>query len=198
MDESFMAKLEELASHCDEGTAAVIIGPVNDVYLYRQMIDMGISDYLVKPISSDVMAEVCAKTLIEKIGVKGSRLIAYIGAKGGVGTSLLGQTAALGVSQFMDQKTFLLDTCGGWSTLSVGLGFEPSTTLVEAARATDAQQRPLQFGNISFSGGFRARYADTGEVYDSHTCFIDGVKCWADEARFGGIVIQGIPRNKSS
>ncbi len=139
MDEAFTAKLEELASHCDERTAAVIIGPVNDVYLYRKMIDMGISDYLVKPIPSDVMADVCAKTLIEKIGVKGSRLIAYIGAKGGVGTSLLCEAAACGVADFMDQKTFLFDVCGGRSTLSVGLGFEPATTMAEVARASDAQ-----------------------------------------------------------
>lgn len=139
IDEAFTAKLEELAGCCDEHTAAIIIGPVNDVYLYRRMIDMGISDYLVKPIAADVMAEVSAKTLIEKIGVKGSRLIAFIGAKGGVGTTLLCQAAACGVSSFLDQKTFLFDTCGGWSTLSVGIGFEPSTTMSEAARAADAQ-----------------------------------------------------------
>ena len=47
MDDSFTAKLEELASHCDEGTAAIVIGPENDVNLYRKLIDMGISDYLV-------------------------------------------------------------------------------------------------------------------------------------------------------
>lgn len=139
IDEAFTAKLEELAAHCGEGTAAIVIGPENDVNLYRRLIDMGISDYLVKPIMADVMAEIAAKTLIEKLGVKGSRLIAFIGAKGGVGTSLLCQAAACGVAQFNEQKTFLLDTCGGWSTLSVGLGFEPSTTLTEAARAAEAQ-----------------------------------------------------------
>jgi len=48
------------------------------------------------------------------------------------------QSAACGVAEFMDQKTFLMDACGGWSTMSVGLGFEPVTTLVEAARAADA------------------------------------------------------------
>ena len=139
MDDSFTAKLEELASHCDEGTAAIVIGPENDVNLYRKLIDMGISDYLVKPIAADMMAEVCSKALIDKLGVMGSRLIAFIGAKGGVGTSLLCQAAACGVAQFGEQKTFLLDTCGGWSTLSVGLGFEPSTTLSEAARAAEAE-----------------------------------------------------------
>jgi hypothetical protein len=54
----------------------------------------------------------------------------------------------------------------------------------------DESGRKLEFHNVSFSGGFEARYCDTGEVHDSHICFISGVKCWADEARFGGIVIQ--------
>ena len=60
-----------------------------------------------------------------------------------------------------------------------------------AARAVSADGRPLVFGNVSMSGGFAAAYADTGEPYPAeHVCFVDGVECWADEARFGGIVIQ--------
>jgi hypothetical protein len=50
----------------------------------------------------------------------------------------------------------------------------------------------LVFSNESFSGGFIAQYADTGEARDSHLCFVDGVKCRADEARFGGIIIQPV------
>ncbi len=38
----------------------------------------------------------------------------------------------------------------------------------------------------------RCAYADTGEARDSHLCFVDGVKCRADEARFGGIIIQPV------
>ena len=57
-------------------------------------------------------------------------------------------------------------------------------------RARSRDGRPLKFFNISLSGGFTAQYADTGEVYESHECFIDDVPCYADEARFGGIVIQ--------
>ncbi len=48
------------------------------------------------------------------------------------------------------------------------------------------------FSNESLSGGFIAKYADTGEGRDSHVCFIDGVKCWADEAHMGGIIIQPV------
>ena len=61
-----------------------------------------------------------------------------------------------------------------------------------AAKAADENGRRLKFYNESFSGGFIAEYADSGEARDSHICFIDGVKCWADEAHMGGIVIQPV------
>lgn len=38
--------------------------------------------------------------------------------------------------------------------------------------------------------GIVGRYADSGEAYESQTCFIEGVACYAAEARFGGVVIQ--------
>jgi hypothetical protein len=59
-----------------------------------------------------------------------------------------------------------------------------------AALATDEAGRRLQFSNVSLSGGFRAVYTDTGEARESHVCFVRGVRCRADEAYFGGIVIR--------
>ncbi|MBK7392270.1 MAG: hypothetical protein IPI64_03080 [Chloracidobacterium sp.] len=57
-------------------------------------------------------------------------------------------------------------------------------------RATDEAGRSLSFSNVSLSGGFTAIYSDTHEERNSHECYIDGVRCRADEARFGGIVIE--------
>jgi hypothetical protein len=59
--------------------------------------------------------------------------------------------------------------------------------------ATDARGRPLRFSNGGLSGGFEARYAD-GARYHSHECFVRGLRCRADEAKFGGIVVQPDPR----
>ncbi len=73
IDDSFTAKLEELAQHCEEGTSAIVIGPVNDVYLYRKLIDMGVTDYLVRPVETPVLAEVIAKSLVDQLEVTGSR-----------------------------------------------------------------------------------------------------------------------------
>ena len=135
IDEGFMDKLDKLAANLDEGTAAIIIGPINDVYVYRQLIAMGVSDYLVRPIDPQVLSEVVAKTLVDKIGVSNSRLIAVTGTKGGAGVSTLAQAAALTLSGKEEQKTLLMDAAGGWSYLSVTFGLEPSSTLHEATKA---------------------------------------------------------------
>ncbi len=59
------------------------------------------------------------------------------------------------------------------------------------AKATDENNRQLKFYNETMMGsGFAAQYADTDEKGESHICYINGIKCRADEARFGGIVIQ--------
>ena len=58
------------------------------------------------------------------------------------------------------------------------------------SKATNKDGKPLSFSNIDLSGGFRARYRDNGEIYDSHICYITGIMCYADEARFGGIVVE--------
>ncbi len=138
-DESFIGRLGELSGSCDENTSAVIIGPVNDVNLYRSLTAMGVSDYLVRPVPQDTLGEVIAQTLIEKLGAAGSRLIAMIGSKGGVGVSSLAQAMAYAASENLGQKTLLLDAAGAWSSLGVGMGFEPVASTAEAIKAVVAR-----------------------------------------------------------
>ena len=61
--------------------------------------------------------------------------------------------------------------------------------------ACDDGGRKLIFYNISMSGGFEAVVAETQEKYPSHICYVKGVKCWADEARFGGTVVEPYDRS---
>ncbi|HBH26526.1 MAG TPA: type II secretion protein ATPase [Rhodospirillaceae bacterium] len=137
IDEGFTDKLGELAGCCEEKTAAVVVGPVNDVALYRRLITMGVSDYLVHPVKVETLAEVIARALLERLGVMDSRLLVLLGTKGGVGTSALAQAAAWTAAEKLGQKTLLLDMAGGWSSLGVGMGFDPTTTLSEAARVSN-------------------------------------------------------------
>ncbi|HEX2752480.1 MAG TPA: type II secretion protein ATPase [Alphaproteobacteria bacterium] len=134
ISENFTAQLEALAGVCAEGTDAVVIGPTNDVHLYRSLVGMGVRDYLVRPISDEDLVAVVAKSLVEKRGLSGSRLVAVMGAKGGVGTSVMAQSLAWLVAENLGQKTLLLDGAGARGTTGVAFGIEPSIGFGEAVR----------------------------------------------------------------
>src|SRR5919205_3524124 len=44
-----LAGLDQLATVCDAGTRVVVIGRVNDVALYRELVRRGVSDYVIAP-----------------------------------------------------------------------------------------------------------------------------------------------------
>lgn len=132
--DGFIDKLEALAENCVEGTEAIIIGPKNDVELYRRLVGMGVRDYLVAPVKKTDLAEITAQILLDKKGLSDSRLIAVIGSKGGVGASTVAHMLGSVLADKMGQKTLLLDGSGGWGTLTIPFGAEVTTTLAEAVR----------------------------------------------------------------
>lgn len=134
ISESFTGQLESLAGVCTEGTDAVVIGPTNDVHLYRSLVGMGVRDYLVRPVGEDDLVAVIAKSLVEKRGLDGSRLVAVTGAKGGVGTSTVAQSLAWLIAEDLKQKTLLLDAAGTRGTTGVTFGIEPSVGFSEGVR----------------------------------------------------------------
>jgi len=134
ISDAFIVQLGQLAGVCAEGTDAVIIGPKNDVHLYRSLVEMGIKDYLVRPVSEEDMVKVIARTLVEKRGLSGSRLITVIGSKGGVGTTTVAQMVAWNVAEVLKQKTMLLDLAGSAGTMGIAFGLEGLAPLAEAVR----------------------------------------------------------------
>lgn len=134
ISEQFIAQLGQLAGVCAAGTDAIIIGPKNDVHLYRSLVEMGVKDYLVRPVSEEDMVKVIARTLTDKRGLAGSRLVAVIGSKGGVGTTAITQALAWNIAEGLNQKTILMDIAGSAGSIGIAYGVEPSSTFTEALR----------------------------------------------------------------
>ncbi|TVQ82543.1 MAG: type II secretion protein ATPase [Micavibrio sp.] len=134
ISDEFTDKLGVLAENCVEGTEAIVVGPKNDVELYRHLVGMGVRDYLVSPVKQADFAEVVAKTLLDKKGIGKSRLIAIIGSKGGVGTTTVSHMLASIIADKIGHKTLLMDMAGGWGTMTIPFAAEITTTLSEAVR----------------------------------------------------------------
>jgi hypothetical protein len=65
-----------------------------------------------------------------------------------------------------------------------------------AVRTVDAAGRAVTLQNTAMSGGVAAFFADGTRAVDverDHVVFVDGVRCRAEEAHFGGIVVRPEP-----
>src|SRR5215218_7220573 len=58
--EAVIAGLDEIAEVCDAGTRVIVIGRHNDVTLYRELVNRGVSDYMIAPVSTiDMVRVIC-------------------------------------------------------------------------------------------------------------------------------------------
>ena len=138
ISENFIAQLGQLAGACAAGTDAVIIGPMNDVHLYRSLVGMGVRDYLVRPVADHDLVNVIAKALVDKRGLTGARLVTVLGTKGGVGATTIAQVLGWTIAETLKQKTLLIDGAGSAGSLGIAFGMEPTAPLTEAVRACAA------------------------------------------------------------
>jgi pilus assembly protein CpaE len=135
--EMLVGHLDELAEYCDAGTKVIIIGKVNDIVLYRQLIARGVSEYLVLPFSVvDFVAAV--SHLFKNPGAKPlGRVVAVVGAKGGVGSSTIAHNLAWHFAADLVMDTVIADLDLGFGTAGLDFNQDPPQGIAEAVFAPD-------------------------------------------------------------
>lgn len=136
--QELIASLESLAVHCGANTSAILIGPDNDVDLYRTLTRMGVLDYLVTPVTPERLLEVVGIAILDKFGIADNTMSIVLGSHGGVGTSSIASMLACGLAQSAGKKTALCDLLPGRSPLPVFWGVECPGGLADLAKAFKA------------------------------------------------------------
>ncbi len=111
------------------------LGTVNDVALFRNLLAAGASDYLVKPVSREGLAIVLEKrpgTASGGIGGGLGQVVAFIGSRGGVGTTTAAVACAWLLAEKYKETTVLLDLDLHFGTVAFSLDSEPGSGLCEA------------------------------------------------------------------
>lgn len=126
------AQLGELAEVCDPSTKVVIIGQVNDIILYRELIRQGISEYIVRPQSPLQIIKTIAELYIDPSAPPIGRTLAFVGARGGVGSSTLAHNVSWCAAEEFNSDTILLDLDLPFGTASLDFDQEASAGLYEA------------------------------------------------------------------
>lgn len=126
--------IDRLASHCQPGTGAIVLGHTNDVRLYRRLTEMGVSDYLVGPYGIEELIGSFAKGLANVSGA-GGKLVAVVGAKGGVGATTIAQAISWLAGETRQSSSFLADLNGLGGTSGIAFGCEAKRSLDEMLEA---------------------------------------------------------------
>jgi pilus assembly protein CpaE len=117
--------LDELAGVCDPGTRVVVIGGVDDVAPYRELVRRGVSDYVVGPVNAlDVVRSICSLfSASEAVAV--GRTIAIVGAKGGVGASTIAHNVAWAISRDLALDSVVIDLDLAFGTAGLDYNQDP-------------------------------------------------------------------------
>ena len=129
--------LDSLAEVCDAGTRVVVIGRHNDVLLYRELTRRGVSDYLIAPVGTlDVVRSVCGLFSAPDAKPVG-RVIAVIGAKGGVGASTVAHNVAFAVARNLQLDTVVADLDLAFGTAGLDYNQDPPQGIADAVFSPD-------------------------------------------------------------
>jgi pilus assembly protein CpaE len=126
------AQLGELAEVCDPSTKVIIVGRANDIGLYRELMRQGISDYIVRPKSPLQIIKSIAALYVDPSAPPIGRTIAFVGARGGSGSSTLAHNVAWCAAEEMQTDTVILDLDLPFGTASLDFEQDPTSGLVEA------------------------------------------------------------------
>lgn len=132
-----LAGLDQLATVCDAGTRLVVIGRVNDVTLYRELVRRGVSDYLIAPIAPlDLVRSICNLFSAPEAKAVG-RIIAIVGAKGGVGASTIAHNVAWAIARDLALDSVVADLDLAFGTAGLDYNQDPSQGIADAVFSPD-------------------------------------------------------------
>ncbi|MFK7901430.1 MAG: CpaE family protein [Nitratireductor sp.] len=127
-----MVSLGRLAEVCDPETKVVVVGHKNDITQYRELISNGVSDYLVAPISMAETMTSIADIFVDPAKEPLGKVIAFMGAKGGVGSSTICHNVAWSVASKFKSEVVLADMDLAFGTANINLDQDPAQGIAEA------------------------------------------------------------------
>ena len=127
-----MAQLEPLAEVCDPSTKVVVIGHFNDIGLYRELIRSGISEYLVAPVSVADIIGVASSIFVDPEAEPLGRTVAFVGTRGGAGSSTICHNAAFAASRLFGTEVILADLDLPFGTANINFDQDPAMGMAEA------------------------------------------------------------------
>lgn len=132
-----LANLDDLAGVCDPGTRVIVIGSENDDVPYRELVRRGVNDYVVGPVGPlDVVRSICSLFSASEAVTVG-RVIAVVGAKGGVGASTVAHNVAWSIARNLKLDSVVVDLDLAFGTAGLDYNQDPLQGIANAVFQPD-------------------------------------------------------------
>jgi pilus assembly protein CpaE len=129
--------LDTLAESCDAGTRVIVIGRTNDVHFYRELVRRGVSDYIIAPAGTiDVVRSICGLFSAPDAKPVG-RVVAVVGAKGGVGASTVAHNIAWAMARDLSLDSVVTDLDLAFGTAGLDYNQDPPQGIADAVFSPD-------------------------------------------------------------
>ncbi len=129
--------LNSLAQVCDPGTKVVVIGQLNDISVYRELIRQGISEYLVAPLTVPQIIDSISGLFVDPDQPAIGRTIVFTGAKGGAGSSTVAHNASWFIAETMLEDVTLVDLDLPFGTAGLDFNHDPAQGVADALTAPE-------------------------------------------------------------
>lgn len=131
-----LSDIDNLADVCEPGVSVIAIGERNDCGLFRDLLHHGVTDYLVKPLSPALLQRAISQVADHSEPTRSTnklgKLVAVLGARGGVGATTVATSLAWIIAQQRRRRVALVDLDLQFGTVALSLDIEPSQGLREA------------------------------------------------------------------
>ena len=132
-----LGELDALAESCDPGTKVIVVGRYNDVLLYRELLKRGVSEYLVTPIEPLGLMESISNLYNNPDTDPVGHVFAFIGAKGGVGSSTICHNVSWTLSEVLKSNVTIADLDLAFGTTGLDFNQDPVQGIAEALAAPE-------------------------------------------------------------
>ena len=134
---ALVGDLDKLAESCDPGTKVIVIGRHNDVFLYRELLKRGVSEYLVTPVEPLALMESISNLYNNPDTDPVGQVFAFIGAKGGVGSSTICHNVGWTLSEVLKSNVAIADFDLAFGTTGLDFNQDPVQGIAEALAAPE-------------------------------------------------------------
>jgi len=129
---AFLQELDALSQVCDLGTKVMAIGYTNDISLYRELMQRGVSEYLLAPVDPLSLIRAISSIYGEAAAEKLGRTIAFVGAKGGVGSSTLAHNVGWMIARNSGSHVIMADLDLPFGTGSLDFNIDAGMGVADA------------------------------------------------------------------